>query len=78
MACKYHGGEEEERQMEGQCRFYGFEPSMPKGPISLAEDRSIGGRHKWAPEDKFFGRLLGLPSGCPGHRGSGEDGIYLP
>ena len=52
--------------------------SMPKGPISYAEDRSIGGCHIWAPEDEFFGSLLRLSPDCLGHRGSGKDSIYLP
>ena len=78
MACQYCGGGEKEREMEGLCRFHGFQLSMPKRPISHAKDQSIGGCHIWAPEDEFFGRLLGLSSYCPGHRGSGEDDIYIP
>ena len=52
--------------------------SMPKGPISYTEDRSIGGCHIWAPEDEFSSCLSRLPPNCPGNQGSRKDSIYLP
>ena len=63
--------------MESLCRFHGFEPSMPKGPISYAKDRSIGRCYLWAPEDEFSGCLSGLPSDRLSCRGSEEDDIHL-
>ena len=39
---EYRGGQEEEWQVESLCRFHGFEPSVPKGPVPYAKDRSIG------------------------------------
>ena len=78
MASKYRSGQEEERQMESLHRFHRLEPSMPKGPVPYAKDRSIGRRHIWAPEDEFPGCHSGLSSNFPSCRGPREDDIHLP
>lgn len=49
---------------------------MPEGPISSAEDRSVGGYYSRTPEDKLFGRLSRLPLNHFGPRGSGENFFY--
>ena len=41
MAGEYHGGQEEEWQMESLCRFHGFVPSMSKGPVPYAKDQLV-------------------------------------
>ena len=78
MAGKDRGGEEEEWQMESLSRLHGFELSMPKGPVSYTEDRSIGGHHIRAPKDELLRRLSRSSPDFPSHRASGEDNIYLP
>ena len=55
MVGQYRGGEEKEWKVESLHRFHVFEPSMPKGPVSYVEDRSICGCHIWTPEDEFPG-----------------------
>ena len=35
---EYRGCQEEEWQIEGLCRFHGFKPTMPEGPISNAKN----------------------------------------
>ena len=78
MVSKYRGSKVEEWQVECLCRFHGFEPSMPKGSVSYAKDRPVGGFHVWTPKDKLLGCLSGVSLDCPGTRGLRKDNIHLP
>ena len=77
MVSKYYGNKEKEWQVEGLCRFHGFESSMPKRSVSYAEDRPVGGFHVQTPKDELLGCLLGVSSDCPSTRGPRKDSIHL-
>ena len=76
MVSKYSGSEEEKWQMKSLCRFHGFELSMPKRPVSYAEDQPVGRYHVRASEDELLGRLSRVSSDCPCTQGPREDNYH--
>ena len=53
MAGQYSCGEGEVTKVEGVCRFYRFEKSLPKGPLSNSLDSLVGWCYGWTSSDEL-------------------------
>uniref|UniRef100_A0A2N9F1Z8 Uncharacterized protein n=1 Tax=Fagus sylvatica TaxID=28930 RepID=A0A2N9F1Z8_FAGSY len=51
---------------------------MPKGPLPLTQDRSVGRRNSRARPNEFSGRLPRVPSDCPISRRQRKNRIHHP
>uniref|UniRef100_A0A2N9IV79 Uncharacterized protein n=1 Tax=Fagus sylvatica TaxID=28930 RepID=A0A2N9IV79_FAGSY len=76
VAVQHRRCKEEKWKVEGLCKFYRSEQSLPKRPFPTPEDRSVGGLYGRPQKNELLGCFPRVPPDCPEKRRPRKDRVH--
>ncbi len=76
VAVQHHRCKEEKQKVEGLCRFYRSEQSLPKRPFPTPEDRSVSELYGRPRENELLGCFPKVPPDRPEKRRPRKDRVH--